>query len=182
MLQITNQICSLQPACFADTLNPVGGAQASKATAALGSSTYLVGGIFGAVGIGSEAAFGEVTAGDLEPMLKGIFSNARTYLEQMGRLATGRRDASKGDEYSFLPGQHPIDGDYPVDNDIAKFFHDGNMLLGPAHPAFNETLEAAFSTMRPRIVDQALVTGKFFAFVRTNHILPPRVLPRLAKL
>lgn len=142
-----------------------GAAGASKATAALSSSTYLVGGVFGVVGIGSEDAFGEVTEGDLEPMLKGIFTETRGYLEQLGRLATGRRDPPKGDEYSFLPGQNPIDGDYPVNNDIAKFFHDGGMLLGPAHPAFNETLDAAFSTMKPRIVDQALVTGNFFALV-----------------
>lgn len=139
---------------------------ATRSTATLGASTYLVGGIFGVVGIGSEDAFGEVEAGDLEPMLKEIFTNARGYLEQLGRLAAGRADPSKGDDYNFLPGQNGINGAYPVEsNPIAQFFHDGNMLLGPAHPTFNQTLEDAFSTMRPRIVDQALVTGKFYVFV-----------------
>lgn len=38
------------------------------------------------------------------------------------------------------------------------------MLLGAAHPAFNDTLDAAFATMQPRIVDQALVTGGFYIF------------------
>ena len=135
----------------------------------MGSSTYMVGGIFGVVGIGSEDPSGEVEASDLEPKLKDIFTNARTYLEQLGRLATGRADPSKGDDYNFLPGQAGINGPYPEENNaIAQFFHDGNMLLGAADPTFNQTLEDAFSTMRPRIVDQALVTGKFFVFVRPN--------------
>ncbi|KAK3720009.1 hypothetical protein LTR37_004132 [Vermiconidia calcicola] len=151
-------------------------------TATLGSSTYMVGGIFGVVGIGSEDAFGEVEAGDLEPALRGIFTNARSYLEQTGRLATGRADPGKGDDYEFLPGQEGVSGNYPNENPIALFYHDGGMLLGAANPTFNDTLDAAFSTMRPRIVDQALVTGKFFVFAdeiyadEESCLTPPELL------
>lgn len=93
----------------------------TKGTAALGTSTYMVGGIFGVVGIGSEDAFGQVESGDLEPVLKDIFSNARSYLEQLGRLGAGHADPDQGDDYAQLPGQDSVDGAYPVDNHIAKY-------------------------------------------------------------
>lgn len=80
----------------------------------------MVGGIFNSVGIGSEDAFGEVESGDLEPVLKEIFQNARGYLEQLGRLATGRADSDKGDDYAMLPGQDGLNGPYAVENDIAR--------------------------------------------------------------
>ena len=109
-------------------------------------------------------------------MLRRIFSNARIYLEQLGRLAAGHVDPSLGDDYNLLPGQEGVDGPLPVpENPIAQFFHDGNMLLASSHPQFRDTVESAFRTMRPRLVDQALVTGGFFAFVSLN--LPLHCLP-----
>lgn len=100
-------------------------------------------------------------AGDLAPTLKEIFSNGRDYLKQLGRLATGRADEDSDDDYAYLPGQEGAAG-YPVENDIAMFFHDGGMLVGAADKNFNKTIEAAYNTIKPRIVDQALVTGGFF--------------------
>lgn len=138
-----------------------------KTAGALGASTYLVGGVFGVAGIGSESEFGQVTPADLEGKLRAMFNNTRTNLDQMGQLVLGRADLSNGGEYNFLPGQAGAGGEYPYkDNAIANFFDDGNMLLGAADTVFQDTLRAAFDTFRPRLVDQALVTGKFFVFVR----------------
>jgi len=44
------------------------------------------------------------------------------------------------------------------------FFHDGGMLVEDADPTFNQTLNLAFGTIKPRIVDAALKTGGFFVF------------------
>jgi len=65
----------------------------------------MVGGIFGAVGIGSEDPYGKVDADDLTTALGDIFAHAQKFLEQLGRLASGRANPDEGDDYEFLPGQ-----------------------------------------------------------------------------
>lgn len=71
----------------------------------------------------------------------------------------------KDPSYAFYSSASGVNGEYTVDNAIAKFFHDGNMLLAASHSTFNDTIDAAFSAIRPRLVDQALVTGNFYAYV-----------------
>lgn len=108
-------------------------------------------------------------AEDLVDVPRRIFENGRKYLEQLGRLGAGQAHPALGDDYSLLPGQDGVNGPYTVPhNAIAQFYHDGGMLLAASHPAFNDTLEAAFGTMKPRIVDAALKTGGFFVFVRRS--------------
>lgn len=137
---------------------------AARRSSATSSAVYLIGSTFSVISVGSkDDGSGQVAEGDLTPVLRDIFDSARKSLNRIGKLGVGG-----GGNYSTVPHQNGTGVPLAPDMYIAGLFSDGNMLLGESNPAFNNTINAAFSKFRSKIVDQALQTAGYRAVARID--------------
>lgn len=109
-----------------------------------------MGSVFSVISASTDAQ-GQVTSGDLAPILRELFAKALTNLEDIGKLATG---GIPGGNYNLLPHAAGVDG-LAIGDPIAGFFSDGRWLIGDSDISFNNTITAGYASLKMKIVGRS---------------------------